>query len=258
MSRARERGDGGRVRHRRRLDRGGGAGARARSTPIPAGLPGQRQRGRAALAGRRAGRSARRPGARRRRRRRRPGRAGWPPSAGCARSAPSRWRAGRARRPAGCSGCPSVVALSQALPFADGAFDAAWCLGVLCTTADKAGAAGRAAPGARRRRPARPAGLRRRRAPASAPARGQQLPDVGRGRAGCSPRPASGSPRRPTPTWPTAPPTGRPEPAPSTPRWSAGTATTRRGPRPQEQSGRVGRLLGSGALRPRLISAVTA
>ena len=35
-------------------------------------------------------------------------------------------------------GLPSVVALSQALPFADGAFDAAWCLGVLCTTSDKA------------------------------------------------------------------------------------------------------------------------
>jgi SAM-dependent methyltransferase len=37
-------------------------------------------------------------------------------------------------------GLPSVVALSQALPVADGAFDAAWCLGVLCTTSDKAGA----------------------------------------------------------------------------------------------------------------------
>jgi SAM-dependent methyltransferase len=37
-------------------------------------------------------------------------------------------------------GLPSVVALSQQLPFADGAFDAAWCLGVLCTTSDKAGA----------------------------------------------------------------------------------------------------------------------
>jgi SAM-dependent methyltransferase len=35
-------------------------------------------------------------------------------------------------------GLPSVVALSQALPFGDAAFDAAWCLGVLCTTADKA------------------------------------------------------------------------------------------------------------------------
>jgi SAM-dependent methyltransferase len=37
-------------------------------------------------------------------------------------------------------GLPSVVALGQQLPFADAAFDAAWCLGVLCTTADKAGA----------------------------------------------------------------------------------------------------------------------
>jgi SAM-dependent methyltransferase len=37
-------------------------------------------------------------------------------------------------------GLPSVVALGQQLPFADAAFDAAWCLGVLCTTSDKAGA----------------------------------------------------------------------------------------------------------------------
>ncbi|HEV7211801.1 MAG TPA: class I SAM-dependent methyltransferase [Blastococcus sp.] len=37
-------------------------------------------------------------------------------------------------------GLPSVVALGQQLPLADGAFDAAWCLGVLCTTQDKAGA----------------------------------------------------------------------------------------------------------------------
>jgi SAM-dependent methyltransferase len=35
---------------------------------------------------------------------------------------------------------PSVVALGQQLPFPDGSFDAAWCLGVLCTTSDKAGA----------------------------------------------------------------------------------------------------------------------
>jgi len=35
-------------------------------------------------------------------------------------------------------GLPSVVALSQALPFADDSFDAAWCLGVLCTTEEKA------------------------------------------------------------------------------------------------------------------------
>ena len=37
-------------------------------------------------------------------------------------------------------GLPSVVALSQALPLADRSFDVAWCLGVLCTTGDKAGA----------------------------------------------------------------------------------------------------------------------
>ena len=37
-------------------------------------------------------------------------------------------------------GLPSVVAVSQQLPFADGAFHVAWCLGVLCTTSDKAGA----------------------------------------------------------------------------------------------------------------------
>jgi SAM-dependent methyltransferase len=34
-------------------------------------------------------------------------------------------------------GLPGVVALAQHLPFAGGSFDAAWCLGVLCTTADK-------------------------------------------------------------------------------------------------------------------------
>jgi SAM-dependent methyltransferase len=39
-------------------------------------------------------------------------------------------------------GLPSVVAMGQHLPFADGAFDRAWCLGVLCTTSDKAGALG--------------------------------------------------------------------------------------------------------------------
>ncbi len=36
-------------------------------------------------------------------------------------------------------GLPSVVAVAQHLPFADASFDAAWCLGVLCTTSDKAG-----------------------------------------------------------------------------------------------------------------------
>jgi SAM-dependent methyltransferase len=35
-------------------------------------------------------------------------------------------------------GLPSVAALSQALPFGDDSFDAAWCLGVVCTTEEKA------------------------------------------------------------------------------------------------------------------------
>jgi SAM-dependent methyltransferase len=34
-------------------------------------------------------------------------------------------------------GLPSVVAVSQALPLAPDAFDVAWCLGVLCTTEEK-------------------------------------------------------------------------------------------------------------------------
>ena len=37
-------------------------------------------------------------------------------------------------------GLPSVVAAGQQLPVVDASFDAAWCLGVLCTTSDKAGA----------------------------------------------------------------------------------------------------------------------
>lgn len=36
-------------------------------------------------------------------------------------------------------GLDAVVAAAQALPFADRSFDAAWCLGVLSTTTDKAG-----------------------------------------------------------------------------------------------------------------------
>ena len=39
-------------------------------------------------------------------------------------------------------GLPAVVAAAQALPFADASFDAAWCLGVLCTFEEKAVALG--------------------------------------------------------------------------------------------------------------------
>jgi SAM-dependent methyltransferase len=42
-----------------------------------------------------------------------------------------------ARAAARLFGLPSVAALAQALPFPDGSFDAAWCLGVLCTTEEK-------------------------------------------------------------------------------------------------------------------------
>ena len=226
MTRARERGDGGGVRHRRRLDRGGGPRARARVRD-PGRLPGQRQRGRAALAGRPAGPRARAPGCSTPARASAGRPAGWRPSAGCGRSAPSRWP--RPSGPAaGCSGCRRWSPSSQQLPFADGAFDAAWCLGVLCTTSDKAGALRRAAPGAGRRRagsgcwsssPTARSRRRCRRATSSRP-----RPSSG----GCWPTPASGwrRPRRPTSA--TARRSGRAGPTPSRPRWPAGTARTRR------------------------------
>jgi len=39
-------------------------------------------------------------------------------------------------------GLPAVVAAAQELPFPDASFDAAWCLGVLCTIPDKSAALG--------------------------------------------------------------------------------------------------------------------
>ena len=53
----------------------------------------------------------------------------------CAEPMPAAVRASRR-----LFGLPSVVAVGQQLPVVDAAFDAAWCLGVLCTTSDKAGA----------------------------------------------------------------------------------------------------------------------
>ncbi|CAA9230449.1 MAG: Methyltransferase type 11 [uncultured Blastococcus sp.] len=53
----------------------------------------------------------------------------------CAEPMAAAVRAGRA-----LFGLSSVVAVSQQLPFPARTFDAAWCLGVLCTTSDKAGA----------------------------------------------------------------------------------------------------------------------
>lgn len=52
----------------------------------------------------------------------------------CAEPMPGAARAGRR-----LFGLPTVVAPGQALPFPAGTFDAAWCLGVLDTTGDKAG-----------------------------------------------------------------------------------------------------------------------
>lgn len=46
---------------------------------------------------------------------------------------------GAARASRRLFGLPAVVAAGQALPFRTGAFDAAWCLGVLDTAGDKAG-----------------------------------------------------------------------------------------------------------------------
>ena len=118
--------------------------------------------------------------------------AGWPPSAGCARSAPSRWRP--PCTPAGrCSGCPR----GRARPGAAvrrrlrSTRPGAW---ASCAPPRRRRRAGRAAPGAGRRRPARPAGLRRRRAAAPAAARGQQFPP--RPRCAAAPGPASRHRRR--------------------------------------------------------------
>ena len=74
--------------------------------------------------------------------------------AGSGVGGPAAWVAGdRQVRPVCCEpmvgavhasrylfGLPSAVAMGQALPLADGVAGAAWSLGVLCTTSDKAGA----------------------------------------------------------------------------------------------------------------------
>jgi SAM-dependent methyltransferase len=152
-------------------------------------------------------------------------------------------------------GLPSVVALSQALPFADRSFAAAWCLGVLCTTEDKAALLGE---------------LRR------------VLADGGR--LGLLVFVADEPLPPPLPEGNSFPSSAEVEQlltaaglritdaadadlADSPPEWQAradavdAEVERRHGGEPQwaeaqAQSGRVGRLLGSGALRPRLIAAV--
>jgi SAM-dependent methyltransferase len=153
-------------------------------------------------------------------------------------------------------GLPSVVAVSQALPLADGSFDAAWCLGVLCTTEEK---------------PALLAELRR------------VLVDGGR--LGLLVFVADEPLPPPLPEGNSFPSTAEVERllasagfrivataeadlADSPPQWQQradavdAEVQRRHGDddrwaQAQEQSARVGRLLGSGALRPRLLSAVT-
>jgi SAM-dependent methyltransferase len=152
-------------------------------------------------------------------------------------------------------GLPAVVALSQALPFADDSFDAAWCLGVLCTTEEKSTLL---------------AELRR------------VLVDDGR--LGLLVFVADEPLPPPLPEGNSFPSSAEVEQllaaagfrvtgtadadlADSPPEWQAradavdAEVQRRHGKDPrwaeaEEQSGRVGRLLGSGALRPRLVSAV--
>jgi SAM-dependent methyltransferase len=154
-------------------------------------------------------------------------------------------------------GLPAVVALSQALPFADDAFDAAWCLGVLCTTEEK---------------PALLAELRR------------VLVDGGR--LGLLVFVADEPLPPPLPEGNSFPSSAEVERlladagfrvtdtadadlADSPPEWKSRADAVdaevqhrhgddARWAEAEEQSGRVGRLLSSGALRPRLISAVLA
>jgi SAM-dependent methyltransferase len=153
-------------------------------------------------------------------------------------------------------GLPSVVAVSQALPFRGASFDAAWCLGVLCTTEEKAAllrelrrvltdsgrlgllvfVADEPLP------PPLPEGNS---FPSSAEVE-QLLADAGfrvtgRADADLSDSPAEWQQRADAVDAEVARRHGH------DPEWAQA----------EEQSKRVGRLLGSGALRPRLLAAVT-
>jgi SAM-dependent methyltransferase len=152
-------------------------------------------------------------------------------------------------------GLPSLVAVSQALPLADGSFDVAWCLGVLCTTEDKAELLGEL------RRVLVPGGrlgllvfVAERELPPPLP-EGNSFPtraelDALLAAAGFA-----------------VTATGEADLSDSPPEWQRAADAVdaeverRHGDDPrwaesQEQAGRVGRLLGTGALRPVLVAAV--
>jgi SAM-dependent methyltransferase len=154
-------------------------------------------------------------------------------------------------------GLPSLVALSQALPLADDAFDVAWCLGVLCTTDQKAELL------AELRRVLVPGGrlgllvfVAERELPPPLPD-GNSFPtrdelDRQLGAAGFAVTATAEADLSDSPTaWKQRADAVEAEVERrhgDDPRWAES----------QEQSGRVGRLLGSGALRPVLVTAVVA
>ena len=182
--------------------------------------------------------------------------AGWPPRGGvrpvCAE--PMAAAAGAGRR---LFGLPSVVALGQALPFADGVVRRRLVPRRAVHDLRQGRRAGRAAPGADRRRPPGPAGLRRRRAPAAPPPEGNEFP----GEAELRGLLADAGFRLVA--------TAEADLADSPPEWDEraeaveAEVARRHGDDPalrqaEEQSGRVGRLLSDGALRPWLGIAVAA
>jgi SAM-dependent methyltransferase len=152
-------------------------------------------------------------------------------------------------------GLPSLVAVSQALPLADGSFDVAWCLGVLCTTEQKAELL------AELRRVLRPGGrlgllvfVAERELPPPLP-EGNSFPTreeldrllaaagftvTARAEADLSDSPPEWQQRADAVDAEVERRHG------DDPRWAEA----------QEQAGRVGRLIGSGALRPALLTAV--
>ncbi|GAB4081955.1 class I SAM-dependent methyltransferase [Modestobacter muralis] len=152
-------------------------------------------------------------------------------------------------------GLPSVVALSQSLPLADSTFDAAWCLGVLCTTEEKAALLAELhrvlVPGGRlgllvfvADEPLPPPLPEGNSFPSSAEVdallAGAGFTVAARAEADLSDSSAQWQERADAVDAEVQRRHGE------DPRWAQA----------QEQSGRVGALLGSGALRPRLLSAV--